>query len=907
MKKLSLICLCMLCGTIAFSQNAFQDAKTIVRIKKELSFKKDESGTKVDTITAILKKYVQGDKDAKTVESLKDRYKFSTYITNLITDNAEKEKKVSIPYIRDHINAKGLNLSKEDVIKVDKIKKLFKELDLLKSKEILSFRKVKDSIDLSSDSAQISARYSDIVNEAYSKLKKAYKLPDSIGGLRKIKDTLVYLMPKINSSIESYNYEITKSFTSSKALMDQATTNIDLRYDQDKETFNISAKLETEQQTGLAATQQKAAASMALPSQSEIIDAMAIYLVNRVKSEASLAFIDLVRNKLKSDTILLDLFPKTRELISNFSSYESPNFGQSWRHAFAADLITIPDKLATDKNLERYAEQTLGGSNTQYYRFFKMAVQLATMSRDNTNFIDIIEYMAQDLNNSDDYFLSNYIRFLNMINNEFYVKGSNTYWINYVQFNQLNAEEFQILAALLKQKYENGIFKVIPLRLDDTGTANSISINDFRAWMSRIFFVINQYQVALQNNSANFKDKIHDVSSYWTFIGDSFKRFTSMENNRFILQKDAASPFAKQNDKYLGYINTINTTFQELTGLYGAIEDKNYPHVLESVLELIKGLEKPQSRQRRIFVKYFIDKQHLTEREMRVWFQEPNNQEFFSSVQRFQNDYEKQMVADTLTADSNRMITVARKFKGIPGYQNFFRKGFIENNSNHIADFTKNYNARLQNYYDTRYSGFIKTTNFINDVMVTGNSDDLSKVIASYASPPQSYRIKRNSRFSIDLNAYVGLTAGFESFEHPKIAYGLTAPIGVAFSWGYADKEAGQPYIKKDGQVTYLKGNSFSVALTIIDIGAVVRYRFSNDSAEGLPKEVNFSQFLSPSVQLHWGIKNTPLDFVVAYQYLPNLRKLGDPDVPAAPKTFRSLSAIYAGLVFDLPLMNFKH
>ncbi|MES2267124.1 MAG: hypothetical protein V4520_10205 [Bacteroidota bacterium] len=905
MKKLTLICLCTLCYTTAICQNAFQDAKTIVRLKKELSYSNRDARSKTDTITAILKKYVQGDKDTKTVETLKYKYNFSTYVTNLITDNAQNEN-VSLIYIKDRVSAKGLNPSREDGKKIDRIKSLFNDIDFLRSNDIEAFRKVKDSIDLFSDTSQLSVRYTDIINKAYGKLKRVYKLPDSIS-LSKIKDTLVYLMPKISSSISKNNEEITNIFRSSKALMDKKLVNIDLKEDQDKETFDISAKLETQQQNGLAATQQKAAASMALPSQSEIIDAMAIYLVNRVKSEASLAFIDLVRNKLKSDTILLDLFPKTRQLISNFSSYESPNFGQSWRHAFAADLITIPDKLAADTNLEKYAEQKLGSANTEYYRFFKMAVQLATMSRDNTNFIDIVEYMAQDLKENDDYYLSNYIRFLNMINNEFYVKGSNTYWINYVQFNQLSADEFQVLAALLKQKYERGIFKVIPLRLNNDVTQNSISINNFRSWMSRIFFVINQYQVALQNNSANFKDKVHDVSSYWTFIGDSFKRFTNMENDKFILQKNTAYPFATDNSRYLGYINTINTTFQNITGLYGAIEDKNYPHVLESVLDLINGLEKPQSRQRRIFVKYFIDKQHITEREMRTWFREPHNLEFFSAVQKFQDDYEKQKDVETLRADSDHMVVVAQKFKDIPDYQNVFKKEFIENNSNHIANFTRNYNARLQNYYDTRYSGFIKTTNFINDVMVTTTSDDLSKVIASYASPPQSYRIKRNSRFSIDLNAYVGLTAGFEGFEHPKMAYGLTAPIGVAFSWGYADKKEGQPYMKKNGQVTYLKGNSFSIALTVIDIGAVVRYRFSNDSAEGLPKEVNFSQFLSPSLQLHWGIKNTPLDFVLAYQYLPSLRKLGDPDVPDAPKTFRSLSAIYAGLVFDLPIMNFKH
>lgn len=79
---------------------------------------------------------------------------------------------------------------------------------------------------------------------------------------------------------------------------------------------------------------------------------------------------------------------------------------------------------------------------------------------------------------------------------------------------------------------------------------------------------------------------------------------------------------------------------------------------------------------------------------------------------------------------------------------------------------------------------------------IAGSKDNqaLANIIEVCALPPGSYRIKRNSRFSIDLNAYVGAYYGKETIQGEsefKSVYGITAPIGVSFSWGTTTRRKG--------------------------------------------------------------------------------------------------------------------
>jgi hypothetical protein len=158
--------------------------------------------------------------------------------------------------------------------------------------------------------------------------------------------------------------------------------------------------------------------------------------------------------------------------------------------------------------------------------------------------------------------------------------------------------------------------------------------------------------------------------------------------------------------------------------------------------------------------------------------------------------------------------------------------------------------------------------NFMTDVLTAVSSQEVASILSRYAAPVGSYTVKRRSEFSIAVNAYPGLYGGWEQardFELPagvvrsSFVSGVTAPIGVAFNFGGLGKRNNQ---------------SLSAFLSIIDIGAVLSYRWANDQAQGLPEKVEWAQVMSPGVHLMYGLPELPIAFSVGYQLQPRLRKV---------------------------------
>ncbi len=215
-----------------------------------------------------------------------------------------------------------------------------------------------------------------------------------------------------------------------------------------------------------------------------------------------------------------------------------------------------------------------------------------------------------------------------------------------------------------------------------------------------------------------------------------------------------------------------------------------------------------------------------------------------------------------------------------------------------------------------------KAAAIFQDIISAGNSQELSKVIETYAMAPGSYKLKRRSSFSIDLNAYFGVYAGVEwakkdssvnKYSSGAGVFGITAPIGISFSWaGYAndmDEKAGGYTVKRrkklfsttytSASVKRFKGTSHTLSLGIIDIGAVVSYRLSNsDASKPLPDKLRWGQVLSPSLFYRYGIRNTPLTLSGGVQFAPLLRTIGNQN---ASNTWRAS----IGIIMDLPLLNF--
>ncbi|MFK8161564.1 MAG: hypothetical protein AB8H12_03790, partial [Lewinella sp.] len=202
---------------------------------------------------------------------------------------------------------------------------------------------------------------------------------------------------------------------------------------------------------------------------------------------------------------------------------------------------------------------------------------------------------------------------------------------------------------------------------------------------------------------------------------------------------------------------------------------------------------------------------------------------------------------------------------------------------------------------------------FLAEVVEAESSDEVKNAIRKIALPTGSYSIKRRSFGNISLNTYPGITGGWERISNSSGSagapnFGFTAPIGLAFSWGYSSKIDATKYqdlpsyklrvdrspVTDDGH--FLNGNSGSLFFSLFDFGAIVLFRL-DDSAEPLPEDVGFQQLFSPGIAYTHGLAGLPLAISGGLQISPSLRKLGE----ASANSFR----LNLGVTVDLPLANF--
>lgn len=182
---------------------------------------------------------------------------------------------------------------------------------------------------------------------------------------------------------------------------------------------------------------------------------------------------------------------------------------------------------------------------------------------------------------------------------------------------------------------------------------------------------------------------------------------------------------------------------------------------------------------------------------------------------------------------------------------------------------------------------------FMVDVLSANSTHDIKGVINKYAAPVGSYRVKRQSHFSVSLSSYPGLYGGWETTnagtENESFVTGVTAPIGLSLNWGNSFYGMNA------------KGHSFSLYTSIVDIGAAFSYRWSNSEGEGFPEEIKWEQIISPGIHAVWGIGNTPMAFMLGAQYTPLLRKITDQNNELQPNAWR----FGATISVDIPIFHF--
>jgi len=199
------------------------------------------------------------------------------------------------------------------------------------------------------------------------------------------------------------------------------------------------------------------------------------------------------------------------------------------------------------------------------------------------------------------------------------------------------------------------------------------------------------------------------------------------------------------------------------------------------------------------------------------------------------------------------------------------------------------------------------------------SSEEMATVIEAAALPVQSYRLKRNSRFSISLNSYAGVFFASEQLNNSNAKnktsglIGVTAPVGIGFNWGLTTKDENdyskypsKTTVKKGGgkieKSSYYKGHSLSLFTSLVDVGALATFRLNDDQTP--VDELEWQNVLAPGAHIIWGIGKTPLSLGVGAQYGPELRKVTAKE-GVATTTINSRGWRFGvSFIVDIPLLQ---
>jgi hypothetical protein len=180
---------------------------------------------------------------------------------------------------------------------------------------------------------------------------------------------------------------------------------------------------------------------------------------------------------------------------------------------------------------------------------------------------------------------------------------------------------------------------------------------------------------------------------------------------------------------------------------------------------------------------------------------------------------------------------------------------------------------------------------FIASVASANNSDEVAAAIDAVALPPGSSRVKKQNYFSAAINAYTGGNVGEERLSNNtrSTVVGLTAPVGVTMSWML-------PKMREKSR----SPGSFSLFVPIIDVGALVTYRFNDPTTADLP-DLSWSNLLAPGVFAVYGLGNDlPISVGFGAQRGPNLRSISATTTDVKVSGWR----YGAFLAVDIPVFN---
>ncbi|MCW3104128.1 MAG: hypothetical protein JWO09_2568 [Bacteroidetes bacterium] len=642
-----------------------------------------------------------------------------------------------------------------------------------------------------------------------------------------------------------------------------------------------------------------------------IADGFAKFIVKRTKEELSVTFFERFTKTIDTVPDLKALFPQTHRTLMTIGTevYMYQAYIQTLRESFEKDLSSLPGNLPKivenhkayfDNNPDIRAELLSG---------FYIAEQIQAKQHpgDMIGNYPVDEIFTGDVNmNAKASFQALQLLSASLRSGT----ESDSYWAPAAGLKKLYTDVglLKIYLGLLEQKT-----KIDTIKFQDV-PGNSVLLSGLIERSYSTFANGEQYKSFLKNFSLKAGSLDAKIKGLKKSENDSilFESYYVIVTNSIGLLNYAAEietlPLFPQGlalrEKVAGY----TAIAQRTADIAVDVNRRNYSSAIVNTVSLFDNTIKEYSYRRT----RKIQKLRAESETLGSDFTKVNKELKYANVMRRISDSLKtndipQLVAKTKqqlkdkkgnTVLSDVEITgIAYKLINNTDYLALLAKGKTDAENSYKAGIAALEAFKAGKISDTLSNGtfdqVLKYGTFMATLVQAESSEEVESAIEAFALPSGSARIKRQTPFNVSLNAYSGVFLGWEQIkgvDRPACfkkgyeafnSYGITAPIGIAIS-------------------TSTCGWSFTAFMSVVDLGAVTAFRFSNDSTESVPT-IELKDIISPGIFFSLGLPKCPLSLNVGYQAGPLLREVNQMENTYEKKYTR----LSFSLNVDIPILNF--
>jgi hypothetical protein len=644
-----------------------------------------------------------------------------------------------------------------------------------------------------------------------------------------------------------------------------------------------------------------------------IADGLAIFLVKRTKQELSIAFFDKFKRILE-DSLYIDLrtvFPQTYNLLFSMGNeiYNYERYIQNLREAFKNDI----------NNLNENLPGILENHKTFFRKYHTVAASLksgcyiAGCLQNHVHPGDILSnYPVEEYLKTESKNFKGSVKTLQLLSTSLRDTSSSdsTYWVNIKYIRQLVNEKnaFTIYFGLLYQHILND------KTLNGIEFENSVTLKTILKHLANCF---DSNYDAYKMYILGFAEKINEIDrmikAYSKPANDSLavelyaKYFNSSVSMIEYCTKVGELPYLNN----LLFLKTLHDTLADYfdivystADLVSDINRRNYSSVINHLVHIYDVIVT-----RNLLTdkkKDLIDlRKKITVVDTIAMARKDKHE-----AEKYQKYCEKLKKIKDNPSDSTKWRAIDSILKLTIHKKDSILK--VHKNQIEAINTAKSQLKKAQNQDTAKnvMTVLSKYSVFAASIATAKSSQEVAQTIETAALPTGSARIKRESVFNVALNAYCGAFIGYECIKgidapwtcnYQKInSFGVTAPIGISVSRGHSIFFIGTGKKGWEEDKSGGAGWSSSIFFSIIDIGALASFRFTNDTSVSTVPAIQLKDILSPGIFFSLGIPKCPISLNMGWQLGPILR-----EVNVKENTYKeNYTRISISVCVDIPLLN---